>query len=282
MKRTWTISIVFCATASISAAANQTSWVASTGTDNSACGAPHSPCATFQQAHDNTVAGGTVKAADRADYGALSINKAITIDGAGVAEIMVKTNSSNTAAISIAAGNSDQVTIRDLAINGNRTAVGICIFRATQVHLQNVVITGSGIVTFPGSAGILTADHLTVVGADSAVSLQGFSARFGDSAIRGNAAGVFVTPLPGFPSISERVMVENCEIRFRGTGLLVVSSLGPETANISDSAITGNSFRTCDSIFHTTFPDYFNASLISMSRFRTIDAGTEALTQEGM
>src|SRR2546425_7556830 len=63
-------------------ALNDASFVASSGSDANDCSRA-TPCRLFQRAHDQTNVNGIVTALDPADYGILSITKAITIDGNG-------------------------------------------------------------------------------------------------------------------------------------------------------------------------------------------------------
>src|ERR1700722_15873946 len=107
-----TVSLLFAAPAS--AQATRT-WVSGTGDDANPCSRT-SPCKTFAGAIPKTIAGGEIDALDPAGYGSLSITKAITIDGGGgqVASVLA----SGVTGISINAGSSDIVTLRNLRING--------------------------------------------------------------------------------------------------------------------------------------------------------------------
>ena len=160
MKRVCILSII--AAASLTAASNNISWVASNGQDTATCGARNQPCATFQKAHDNTKAGGAVKAVDAADYGIVNITKAITIDGAGTgATILVLP--ADFLGLVVNAGASDSVTIRGLSILCGSGVIGINVSSGL-VHLEDVLISG------PASTGLvaaapLTAERLTVTGA---------------------------------------------------------------------------------------------------------------------
>lgn len=67
-------------------AANFRSWVSGKGLDSNPC-TQTLPCRTFQAAHDATLNGGEVNVLDPGDYGPLTINRAITIDGGDMAYI---------------------------------------------------------------------------------------------------------------------------------------------------------------------------------------------------
>jgi hypothetical protein len=232
MKCIWLLLVTSFA-ASAATPTNQISWVASSGNDANAC-TRVSPCRTFQGGHDKTVAGGTVAAVDAADYGSLTISKAITIDGNGVgAEIT--TISGAGIAIGTTTG---QVVIKDLTINASG-APGITT--TVNTHLENVVVTGSptyGVwTTFNGS---LIAKNLTVAGATSAgILVQGASASIRDSVARGTTgAGILVQ---GDGTHGGLVLIERSELSFNQTGLSVDNTAGGTAmARISDSVITGN------------------------------------------
>src|SRR5436305_14160475 len=80
-------------------------WVSGVGDDVNPCSRT-APCKTFAGAISKTAAGGEIDALDPAGYGALTITKAITIDGGGgqVASVLV----SGTNGIVVSAGPSDK------------------------------------------------------------------------------------------------------------------------------------------------------------------------------
>jgi hypothetical protein len=65
-------------------------WVSGHGSDAMGCGAPASPCRTFQYVHDNIIAaGGEIDVLDPAGFGAVTITKGLSIvnDGVGTAGV---------------------------------------------------------------------------------------------------------------------------------------------------------------------------------------------------
>jgi hypothetical protein len=95
-------------------------WVSGVGDDANPCSRT-APCKTFAGAISKTAAGGEIDAMDPAGYGAVTITKAITIDGGGgqVASVLV----SGTNGIVVQAGPSDVVILRNLRINGIGTGI---------------------------------------------------------------------------------------------------------------------------------------------------------------
>jgi hypothetical protein len=68
--------------ASLSASSVHT-WVSPAGSDTTGNGTAAKPYATFQQAANNTSAGGIVSVLGPGDYGPVTINQSLTIDGTG-------------------------------------------------------------------------------------------------------------------------------------------------------------------------------------------------------
>ena len=90
-------------------------WVSGVGDDANPCSRT-APCKTFAGAISKTAAGGEIDALDPGGFGALTITKAITIDGGGgqVASVLV----AGTNGIVVQAGPNDIVILRNLRING--------------------------------------------------------------------------------------------------------------------------------------------------------------------
>jgi hypothetical protein len=90
-------------------------WVSGVGDDANPCSRT-APCKTFAGAISKTAPGGEIDALDPGGFGAVTITKAITIDGGGgqVASTLV----AGTNGIVVNAGANDVVTLRNLRING--------------------------------------------------------------------------------------------------------------------------------------------------------------------
>src|ERR1017187_9931557 len=100
---------------SIGAQAQATrTWVSGVGDDVNPCSRT-APCKTWAGAISKTAAGGEIDALDPGGFGAVTIVKAMTLDGGGnLASILV----SGTPGITVNAGVNDIVTIRNLSIAG--------------------------------------------------------------------------------------------------------------------------------------------------------------------
>src|SRR5690349_3189428 len=119
-------------------------WVSGVGDDANPCSRT-APCKTFAGAISKTAAGGEIDALDPAGYGAVTITKAITIDGGGgqVASVLV----AGTNGIVVQAGPSDVVILRNLRINGisgsgNGGINGIRFLAGKDLNVENCFIFG--------------------------------------------------------------------------------------------------------------------------------------------
>src|SRR5438093_4763964 len=114
--------LAFLLLAATPAAAQATrTWVSGVGDDVNPCSRT-APCKTFAGAISKTAAGGEIDTLDPGGFGAVTITKAITIDGsAGMASILA----SGTNGVIVSAGPNDVVTLRNLSINGAGTTLGI-------------------------------------------------------------------------------------------------------------------------------------------------------------
>jgi hypothetical protein len=146
--KTFSVVILILTFASLAHAQTRT-WVSGVGDDTNPC-TRMAPCKTFAGAKSKTAAGGEIDALDPGDYGVVTIDRAITIDGtmgAGFASISLSSGTG----ITVNAAATDVVTLRNLSINGNNGsgANGIFIGGAGTVHIENCVVfgtNGSGIV----------------------------------------------------------------------------------------------------------------------------------------
>ena len=134
-------------------------WVSGVGDDANPCSRT-APCKTFAGAISKTAAGGEIDALDPGGFGALTITKAITIDGGGgqVASVLA----SGTNGISVNAGPTDVVTLRNLRINGIVSPVGgglngVQYNSGAALHVENCYIfgfTGDGIKVATTAANV--------------------------------------------------------------------------------------------------------------------------------
>jgi hypothetical protein len=117
-----TVSAFFLHTGPSYAQATRT-WVSGLGDDVNPCSRT-APCKTFAGAISKTATGGEIDVLDSAGFGAVTITKALTIDGGGlIASVLV----SGTNAIVVQAGTGN-VILRNLSINGTGTGLSGIVF----------------------------------------------------------------------------------------------------------------------------------------------------------
>jgi hypothetical protein len=131
---------------SVASAQATRTWVSGVGDDANPCSRT-APCKTFAGAISKTAAGGIIDAMDDGGFGALTITKAITVDGGHHTAGMLASGGIN--AVNIAAGVNDKVVLKNLDIEGNGTTLGLNGVRITQA--QSVRIVNSYISNFSRS-----------------------------------------------------------------------------------------------------------------------------------
>src|SRR5271154_2604781 len=127
-------------------------FVSAAGSDSNNCANVATPCRHFQTAVTATAPGGEVVALDPANYGSMTINHQITINGQGWAYVGPQ-NGGN--AITITAGSNDNVTINGVVLDGIGATGGTngVVFNAgASLTVMDCVVqnfTGDGILIQP-------------------------------------------------------------------------------------------------------------------------------------
>jgi hypothetical protein len=177
---------------------------------------------TFAGAISKTAPGGEIDALDPGGFGALTITKAITIDGGGgqVASVLV----SGTNGIVVAAGPTDVVTLRNLRINGlgpgSGSIDGIHFLSGDALHIENCNIFG-----FPGNG-------INVVTSAAKVSLL-----VNNTFLTNNGNGIQIGPTGGnVRSMLVQVRAQDNS----GFGFLLNSGAGLTGTLIDDSSALVN------------------------------------------
>jgi hypothetical protein len=211
------ITVAWLAVASSTANAQASrTWVSGVGDDANPC-TRTAPCKTLAGAISKTAAGAEIDALDPGGFGAVTITKAITIDGGGgqVASILV----SGTNAIVVQAGPSDVVTLRNLRLNGIGTGInGIRFLSGRAIHIQNCYIFG------------FTNNGIDIASAGQAnISDTVLSNNFGGIRISTSGAGNMLAAL-------ERVQINNSgSFGLRGDGS---GGTGAVTIEFTDSQVS--------------------------------------------
>ena len=150
-------------------------YVSGTGSDNNPCIAT-SPCKTFQAALALTVAGGEIFVLNSANYGAVTINKSVSITSEGAVAGVLATSG---VAVSINAGPNDVVNLRGLVVDGgNSGSTGIQFSSGQSLNIQKSTVrnfTNAGINFTPSTSSTLSVSDVLVNGNGSNGILVSFS-----------------------------------------------------------------------------------------------------------
>jgi hypothetical protein len=210
------------------------------------------PCRTFQTAHNNTLPSGEIAVLDPGSYGAVTIDRNISIinDGVGEAGALVSGGANG---ITINAGATDAVTLRGLTIKGIGFGGGngIVFNTGKSLKVENCIIRnmtgfdtiGSGIIYAPSSVSALSVSD-TVLSDNSVHGIviepiltgsQGAVLTHIDAQNNGAngvyVVGAFLQPGGGmFVTVSDSVSANNAggfrstSIEGKGTAILLVSN----------------------------------------------------------
>ncbi len=137
--------VLWMTTSSAAQAQATRTWVSGVGDDVNPCSRT-APCKTFAGAISKTAAGGEIDVIDPGGFGAVTITKAITIDGGGTFSSILAAGVNG---IVVNAGATDVVRIRNVSINGvnQDPAVapglnGIRFIAGGELHVEGVAIFG--------------------------------------------------------------------------------------------------------------------------------------------
>lgn len=191
-------------------------WVSGVGDDVNPCSRT-APCKTFAGAISKTAANGEISVLDPGGFGAVTITKAITINGDGtLAGILA---SLTNGVVINAAGNTAQVILRNLSINGAGNGLdGIRFLQGRHLIVENCVVFG------------FTGDALDIAPSAGAV----FNITVRNTSFIRNGNGIRNSPAIGTTNSSyDRLLISN------NTGDGIIASGG--TVNVSNSVIDSNS-----------------------------------------
>ena len=196
-------------------------FVAAQGSDANACTFA-APCRTMQHAHDTVAPGGEIDVLDPAGYGALTINRAISIQGHGFAGISASSGN----AVTIAAASTDAINLRGLLIDGAAGASinnnGIVFGSGGSLNIQDTLVRnfgGTGLLFQPAGSSVLVA-----------VNSQ-FVANRNDGVQIAPTAGTVTGTLDNVVAASNR---------FDGVNVNGTGSSGSIQFTISDTTISNN------------------------------------------
>jgi hypothetical protein len=249
-------------------------WVSRNGSDSDPC-SRFLPCKTFAGALSKTSINGEISCADSGGYGAVTINKSVTIDCTGNYASILAGGAVGTTGVTVnIAPSADDphrsVRLRGISINGTgpvgmagtRTGIdGIRVVEATSVFVEDVVIgefTQQGVEMAASASVNLTLDNVLIRNANGAGILLATSggqvvASLNNVRIDGTPVGVSASGqvranlrnmmlahnTTGLRTVNgdNFVNVDNMKVSFSTTGVLGSAS---STIRIANSTITQN------------------------------------------
>ena len=240
------VTAVFACLLHASPAQAQRVFVSATGSDGNPCNFA-SPCRSFQHAHDVAPANGEIDVLDPAGYGALTINKAISIQGHGFSGISAASGD----AIDINGGASDKISLNGLLIDGVGAGnEGIRFNSGLSLTVENCVVrnfTDDGLL-YVAAAGTL------------AVSNSYFNDNANGIAIESSGSGVPI-------SIDRSGFFGN-----HVTGFLVAVGAGVNAVGVVDSVAANNGSQGF-------FVETTGSAVSNLSLTRTLAEGNGAGVQ---
>jgi hypothetical protein len=231
--------LVICLLSSAAQAQASRTWVSGVGDDANPCSRT-APCKTFAGAISKTAPGGEIDALDPGGFGAVTITKAITIDGGGgqVASVLV----SGTNGIIVSAGPADVVTLRNLSINGFGTGLnGIRYLSGAALHVQKCNIfefTGDGINVATSTAGALFVNDTFLTNNGNGIQIAPTAANVKSMLVQVRAQnnsgfGFYLHPGAG---VGAGTVIDNSSAVGNGTGIGVTGA----TLYLGNSVIIRN------------------------------------------
>jgi hypothetical protein len=275
------LALAILVTAPVHAQATRT-WVSGVGDDVNPCSRT-APCKTFAGAISKTAAGGEISVLDPAGFGAITITKAITINGEGT---IGGITASLVNGVIVNAGVNDRVVLRNIAINGVGNGINgirylagksLLVDRVTisgftsrgidvslagngNLHVKDTVITNAptGVrVTTTAGLAIASLDNVTLMGLGTGVEGAANSRiTISNSDISSNTStGVFAN------ASTTQINVDSCEISFN------------EVAGIN-AAVAGSAIRlTNNDIFNNSASIFTTGSVFTASNNRVAGNG---------
>lgn len=219
-------------------------WVSGVGDDANPCSRT-APCKTFAGAISKTAAGGEISVLDNGSFGALTIIKALTINGDSNLSAILN---AGTTGITVNAGANDIVYIRNLSINGAGTGtIGIRYLAGKALHVENCNIYGSGSTAAGSGHGIfanLSASGLLFV-KDTNIKncgVSGITAQTSSGFLGGSIDHVRLEGLPTGLVIGNNsfVSVRDSVINFNTVAGVSITGSGTPTGSFDNCMINNN------------------------------------------
>ena len=214
-------------------------YVSGVGKDTNACTAA-APCLTLQTALAQTAPGGAIYSLDSANYGYVTINKAVSIlAGRGATGVLA---TSNLSGVTINAGANDVINLQGLDIDGAGSGVsGIEFYSGASLNLQDSVIRGftNGINFHPGGSSTLLVSRTLISNNSTGITFRSAgttTAVLNDVQIVNNSTGI--TALGASASALANVTIQSSIVANNST--VGVAAGAYSAVTIANSTVTNN------------------------------------------
>jgi hypothetical protein len=211
-------------------------FVASYGSDSNPC-TFGSPCKTFQVAYNVVAVGGEVTAIDSAGFGPILIQKSVTITSPAGVEAGIAAPANNPA-ITISAGESDNVSLRGLTLEGavNSVASGVNVVDVGNLDVVDCVIrgflSGAGINFQPSSQMTATISNTYLSNNNIGLNTESLNAptnvTLDHVTMTKNSTGIYIFAQNG----NGLVTIANSDFSHNGIGVDVGSEPGNNNSNL--------------------------------------------------
>ncbi|QBB70240.1 hypothetical protein ELE36_07615 [Pseudolysobacter antarcticus] len=214
------LACIFLTSTLAQAQATTRTWVSGVGDDANPCSRT-APCKTFAGAISKTATGGEIDALDPAGFGAVTITKAITLDGGGgqVASILV----SGTNGVIVNAPSNATVILRNLSFNGLGQGLTPGISAIRYIAGGQLVVENCNLMGF------------SVHGIDVALAASG------DVVVRNTSISTIAQTGINLTTTAGTLSASLSNVSIRGVTNGVNTGFGSVAADISNSTITQTS-----------------------------------------
>lgn len=260
-------------------------WVAGNGNDANPC-TYALPCQTFAAAITQTRAGGEINVKKAGEFGPVTIDKSITIDGRGTfAGISGGVTIDDAAS---ATPNTAVVTLRNLSINGAGPvlgAFGVSISSGKTLNIENCQISNFSYAGVNVLASCdVTIKNTSIFSASAGVSVQTLP---GSATVSLNSCNIEQNTFAGVNAlVGGHISIRDSVIQFNGSGVYLQAS--GDTVNIMGSQVNYNttglrlsSFTTAtigSSTFMENSTNFVNTNLgSSIMTFRNNQTATNPI-----
>jgi hypothetical protein len=232
--------IAFACSLHANPAQAQRVFVSATGLDGNPCTFA-SPCRTFQHAHDVAPSGGEIDVLDPAGYGALTITKAISIQGHGFAGIAAVSGD----AITVNAGATDKINLRGLLIDGVGTGNnGVTFTAGATLDVQECLVRnfkGNGILFQPsGTSTLFVSDGRIAANGGDGIAVLGGGAIGAINRVTIENNVLFGLHFGNGSPTTVSLTVSDSTISNNGAGVALVGSANSATTMLRDVVVSDN------------------------------------------